>query len=169
MKKVLLFVTAFAIFTTSFGASGFSHLPKKATEVYLPIGNHMQISLMDFSKIGVKDYEKISGKHLSFFEKMSFKAGQKKLRKSIAEDGTVTNQKLLKMMSGEDHSVGFHLGGFALGFFLGLVGVLIAYIITGDRDVDRNRRKWAWIGFGVYVVLLVAFVAMILSLNPTVY
>jgi hypothetical protein len=156
MKKILLFIAAFAIFTTSFGSSGFSSRPKKATEIYLPIGKDMQISLMDFSQINVKDYEKLSGKHLNFFEKMSFKAGQKKLRKCFAADGTITNKKLLKSMSDGDHSVGFHLGGFALGFFLGLVGVLIAYIITGDNDVDRNRRKWAWIGFGTYVVLLIA-------------
>lgn len=158
MKKIALFIAALTIFTTSFAASGFSYMPKKATEIYLPIGKDIQISLMDFSQLSIKNYEKLSGKHLNFLEKMSFKAGQKKLRKSFAADGTVTNKKLLKMMSAEDHSVGFHLGGFALGFFLGLIGVLIAYIITGDNDVDRNRRKWAWIGFGIYVVLLAAIV-----------
>ncbi len=169
MKKILLFIAAFAIFTTSFGATGFSYAPKKATEIYLPIGKDMQISLMDFSQITVKDYEKLSGKHLNFFEKMSFKAGQKKLRKSFAADGTVTNKKLLKMMSADDHSVGFHLGGFALGFGLGLIGVLIAYIITGDHDVDRNRRKWAWIGLGVYVVLVVALIIAFLPRTGMVY
>lgn len=144
----------FTLYTASFASTGFTHVPKKATEIFLPIGKNMQISVMDLSEISIKDYEKVSGKHLNFFQKLSFKAAQKKLRNSIALDGTITNKKMVKAMSYGDHSVGFHLGGFALGFFLGLIGVLIAYIINGDPEVDRNRRKWAWIGFGVYVVLL---------------
>ncbi len=149
-----MLIAVFGLYTASFASTGFTSVPKKATQIYLPIGKNMQISLMDLSVISVKDYEKVSGKHLNFFQKLSFKAAQKKLRNSIAPDGTITNKKLTKAMIDGDHSVGFHLGGFALGFFLGLIGVLIAYIIKGDPDVDRNRRKWAWIGFGVYVVLL---------------
>jgi hypothetical protein len=161
MKKVLFLFLAFAIAITSLASSGISSLPKKATEIYLPITKDLKISLMDLSVIKVKDYEKLTGKHLNFFEKITFKAGQRKLRNSISADGTITNKKLLKAVSDGDHSVGFHLGGFALGFFLGLIGILIAYILKGDEDVDRNRRKWAWIGFGIYVVILVAFLLTI--------
>ena len=110
--------------------------------------------MMELSVIKVKDYEKLSGKHLNFLEKIAFKSAQKKLRNDISADGTITNKRLLNAMSPDDHSVGFHLGGFALGFLLGLIGVLIAYIIKGDEMVDKNRRKWAWIGFGIYVALL---------------
>ena len=59
-----------------------------------------------------------------------------------------------------DHSTGFHVGGFLLGFFLGLIGIVIAYVAGGDDDVKRNRAKWAWIGFGAYVVI---FLALLLS------
>jgi len=163
MKKLTMLIAVFSLYTASFASTGFTSVPKKASEIYLPIGKNMQISLMDLSVISIKDYEKVSGKHLNFFQKISFKATQKKLRNSIASDGTITNKKLMKAMIDGDHSVGFHLGGFALGFFLGLIGVLIAYIISGDPDVDRNRRKWAWIGFGVYVVLLLIVVAAFAS------
>lgn len=166
MKKVLFLFVAFAIFSTSFASSGFSSLPKKASDIYLPVGKDMRISLMDLSLIKVKDYEKISGNHLNFFERITFKAAQNKLRKSINEDGTVTNKKLLKAIADGDHSVGFHLGGFALGFLLGLIGVLLAYVIGGDEDVKRNRAKWAWIGLGVYVV---AIVIILLSIKVPVY
>ena len=47
---------------------------------------------------------------------------------------------------------GFHAGGFFLGLLLGLIGVLIAYLINDDKH--RNRVKWAWIGWGVIVVLV---------------
>lgn len=164
MKKVFTLLAAIALFATSFASSGFNlSSAKRASEVYLTINKNTQISLKDLSEIKIKDYEKLSGKHLNFFERMTFKAGQKKLRNSFAADGTITNKKLVRMMSPDDHSVGFHIGGFALGFFLGLIGVLIAYIIKGDEAVDRNRRKWAWIGFGVYVFLLAALVIAVTS------
>ena len=156
MKKVLSLFLAFALFTTSFASSGYSILTKRATEIYLPIGQSTTISLMDLSVIKVKDYENLSGKHLNFFQRIAFRAGQRKLRNSIAADGTVTNEKLLKAMSNGDPSTGFNIGWFALGLILGLIGVLLSYLINGDEDVKRNRHKWAWIGWGVWVIILVA-------------
>ncbi|MDQ6755946.1 MAG: hypothetical protein M3004_03340 [Bacteroidota bacterium] len=160
MKKLLLLLTAFCVFVNSFAAFEVKPVAKKATEIFLPIGNTGQkISLMDLSTINVKDFEKISGKHLNFFDRLSFKAGQKKLRNSIGADGTINNKKLLKFTDSDgDHSTGFHLGGFALGLLLGIIGVLLAYVIGGDEDVKRNRAKWAWIGFGIYVVVVVILV-----------
>jgi len=155
MKKAFLLLVAFALFATSFAASGYSSLPKKATEIYLPVGQNNQISLMELSTMKVKDYEQLSGKHLNLFQKLTFKAGQKKLRNSFSADGTITNKKLLKVVSSDGITSGFNIGWFALGFFLGLIGVLLSYLINGDEDVKRNRQKWAWIGFGVWVVILI--------------
>lgn len=153
MKKVFILLAAFAIVTTSFAATGFSYVPKKASEILLPIAPNAQISLKDLSVIKVKDYEKLSGKHLNFFERMSFKAGQKKLRNSIAADGTITNKKLLNAMSSGDPGTGFNIGWFAIGLLLGIIGVLLSYLINGDEAVKKNRQKWAWIGFGVVLVI----------------
>jgi hypothetical protein len=153
MKKVFILLTAFAIVTTSFASTGFSYVPKKASEILLSIAPNAQISLKDLSVIKVKDYEKLSGKHLNFFERMSFKAGQKKLRNSIASDGTITNKKLVNAMSNGDPATGFNIGWFAIGLFFGLIGVLLSYLINGDEAVKKNRQKWAWIGFGVVLVI----------------
>ena len=164
MKKLLIVLTALCIFTNTFASFEIKNFSKKTTEIYLPIGSTGQkISLMDLSTIDVKDFENISGRHLNFFDRLAFKAGQKKLRKSIDKDGSITNKKLLKAMSGGDHSTGFHIGGFALGFFLGAIGVLLAYVIGGDEDVKRNRAKWAWIGFGIFVVLYLALYLALLN------
>jgi hypothetical protein len=159
MKKIFILFVAFSIAATVFGTSGFSFLPKKASEVYLPVGSGGQkISLLDLTKIDVKSFETLSGRHLNFFDRFGFKLAQKKLRKSINADGTIDNKKLDKFLDEGDHTTGFHLGGFALGFLVGLIGVLIAYLINDENK--KNRVKWAWIGFCIglvlYIILIVA-------------
>ena len=154
MKKIIVLLAVFCFYTASFASTGFTSAPKNANQMYIPMGNNTRITLMDLSVMKVKDYEKLSGKHLNFFQKLAFKAEQKKLRNSISEDGTITNKKLANAFSSADGSLGFNIGWFALGFFFGLIGVLLSYIINGDPDVKRNRQKWAWIGLGVSVVIL---------------
>ena len=127
-----MLIAVFALYTASFASTGFTNVPKKANQIYLPIGKNMQISLMDLSVISIKDYEKVSGKHLNFFQKISFKAAQKQLRHSISSDGTITSNKLLKALSSDGITSGFNIGCFALGFFLGRIGVLLSYVINGD-------------------------------------
>ena len=125
-----------------------------AAEIFLPIGNTgKKISLLDFSKIKKYDLELLTGRKMKFFEGIAFKAGQKKLRHSINPDGTIENKKLGKFFSkragGEE---GFHAGGFFLGLILGVIGVLIAYLIKDEKK--RNRVKWAWIGWGIWIVIV---------------
>ena len=118
---------------------------------------------MQLSTIDVKDFGRISGRHLKFLDRLAFKAGQKKLRNSIAKDGTINKKRLTKLMGEGDHSTGFHLGGFALGFLLPIIGVLLAYAIGGNEDVKRNRAKWAWIGFGSFIVAVGAIALIVFS------
>ena len=155
MKKILVLLAVFSFYTASFASTGFTSVPKNANQMYIPIGNNSRISLMELSEMKVKDYEKLSGRHLNFFQKLTFKAGQKKLRNSISADGTITNKKLARSLAYGDSSLGFNIGWFALGLFLGLIGVLLSYVLNGDPDVKRNRQKWAWIGWGVWVVILI--------------
>lgn len=162
MKKLLLLFTAICFITSSFAAFEVKPVAKKASEIFLPVGQDKKISLMELSTITINDFEKLTGKHLNFFDRIGFKAGQKKLRKSISFDGTINNKRLMKFTDSEgDHSTGFHLGGFALGFFLGAIGVLIAYLSKSDEDVRRNRIKWAWIGLGAVVVIWLILVAIV--------
>jgi hypothetical protein len=162
MKKLLLLLTVFGIFLNSFAAFEIKPLAKKANEIFLPVGNTEQkISLQDLSTINVKDFETLSGRHLNFFDRLMFKAEQKKLKNSISSNGTINNKRLLKLMSDGDHSTGFHIGGFLLGFFLLPIGVLIAYLIGGDEDIRRNRVKWAWFGSGIAITILLGVLKLV--------
>lgn len=154
MKKLVTLLAAIAIFATAFSASEFSVPIKKADQVFLPINKDATISLKKFSEISIKNYEKLSGNDLNLFEKIQFKLVQKKIRKSIAPDGSITNEKLLDATSAVDSVNGFNAGWFILGLLLGLIGVLLSYLIKGDPDVKKNRQKWAWIGFGTWLVIL---------------
>ncbi len=163
MRKILLLATGVLFMLSSFASVTPSDLPKNASHLYIPIGaTGKKISLMELSVISVSDFEKLSGKKMGFMKKLSFKMGQKKLRKNIKEDGSLsekTYNKLTRFYGGES---GFHLGGFALGFFLGLIGLLLAYLVFND-DYKDNRVKWAWIGLGVVVLINLILIVFVLS------
>lgn len=155
MKKILiviLIVFGFNLYINAISSIPFD--PSNANTVYVSLNQKKQISLKDLSVISIKEYEIISGKKMNFFAKVNFKAGQRKLRNNISKDGTMTDKSYQKAMKIGDPSSGFHIGGFALGMLLGPIGVIVAYIIKGDEDVDRNRRKYAWAGFGIWVAML---------------
>lgn len=155
MRKITLLFTALCFVASSFAAFTLETPPLKASEVYITVGkNGEKISLMDLSRMKVKDLQELTGNKMKFFDKVGFKIAQKKLRESINNDGTFSQKKMQKYFKrASDGTTGFHIGGFALGFLLGLIGVLIAYLINDDKK--SNRTKWAWIGLGVVVVIFI--------------
>jgi len=151
MKKVIILFAFIASFssinsTTNSVPSSAAKPPLKADEVYLPVGKtgHL-ISLMDLSRISVKDFETLSGEKMKFSEKVQFKLSQRQLKKSINEDGTFSRKSIEKYLTKPPVGGGgvFSLGGLLLGLFLSLIGVLIAYLIGKD---NKSRIRWAWIG-----------------------
>ena len=86
-------------------------------------------------KMSVKDYEALTGKKMNFVERLAFKVEKKRFEKQLKRADASTE--------------GFNVGGFLLGFFLGLIGVLLAYIFSKDS----NLRKWSWIGLGTVVAI----------------
>ena len=151
MKKVIILLAFIAGFssvnsTTNLIPSSVVKPPLKADEVYLPVGKTGQlISLMDLSRISVKDFETLSGEKMKFSEKVQFKLSQRQLKKSINEDGTFSRKSIEKYLTKPPYGGGgvFSLTGLLLGLFLSLIGVLIAYLIGKD---NKSRIRWAWIG-----------------------
>jgi hypothetical protein len=159
MRKSLILFVSFLLLTGSFANVNSLAPGKKASEIFLPVGKSGQkISLQELSVISMKDLQNLTGKKMSFTEKMSFKAGQRQLRKNIHSDGTLDKGFVNKLQKAGDPTSGFHLGGFALGFLLFLIGVLIAYLINDDKK--SSRVKWAWIGAAISLVLWIVISAL---------
>jgi hypothetical protein len=161
MKKLYGLLFAFCLTAVAF-ASPNVLAPKKpskldANAIMIPVGEKGQtVSLMDLSRMKVKDLEAITGNKMKLVDKIGFIAAQKQLRNSINADGTISSKKLEKVAAKADGDSGFHLGGFALGFLLGLIGVLVAYLIKDDKK--RNRVKWAWLGLVAWIAIWLIFV-----------
>jgi len=158
MKKIIALLMGLFILTGAFASVDVINPPLKASEIFFPVGKTGQkISLLELSQISVKDFQALMGHKMDLFDRLSFKAAQKKVRNQINLDGTINGKKFEKLLTQHSGETGFHLGGFALGFLVGIIGVLIAYLIKDDYK--HNRVKWAWIGWGAWVVIWLILLA----------
>ena len=165
MRRTLFIGTALLFFSAAFAATNVELPVLKADQVLIPIGKTGQkISWAQLATINIADLQALTGRKMNFTERLNFRMAQKKIRKSIAADGTIKNKRVLKFFSktkGTAGKTGFHIGGFALGFLLGLIGIVIAYVI--NDDFKKNRVKWAWIGWGIFVVLYVGILILLIN------
>lgn len=160
MKKVLLLLAV--VFCVNLVSAAPSLVKPKKQKVYagdimIPLDETgTKISLLDLSKLTVKDAEMIRGKKMKLGEKIMFKATQRQLKKSIQPDGSFSDRQLAKKFKKAAVGGGFHLGGFALGFFLSAIGIIIALLI--DDELKRSRVKWSIIGAVISFALGIAFI-----------
>ncbi len=119
-----------------------------AVEIAAKIKKQQELAVMKMvSEMSVKDYEKMTGKKMNLIDRLSFKTLKSGFK---------------KMMKGNNDGTGFNIWGFLLGFYFGLFGVLICY-----TSKDRNFRKWAWIGFGVFgIILAIIILAILFAVIP---
>jgi len=155
MKKIIVFLGLIALFSSVHSTTTLIPATKalRADEIYLPVGTtgHL-ISLMDLSRINIKDFEALSGKKMKFSDKLNFKLGQRELKKSINADGSFNRKTIEKYLTRPaGPGGGFSLTGLLLGLLLSLIGVLIAYVIAGSDK--RSRVTWAWIGAAISFII----------------
>lgn len=159
MKRIFVLLLALSLQTISYATLTPAPPVLKASSVMVPLGNTgKKISLQELSVISAQDLEELTGKKMKWADRMTFKMAQRELRHSISADGTIENKKLQKLALKAEGGSGFHVGGFVLGLLIGLIGVLIAYLINDDKK--KARVKWAWIGWAVWVGLVILFYAL---------
>ena len=115
-------------------------------------------SIKKFSTMTFNEYETGLGHKASRLEKFAFERMQKKSVKMLDENGNLRSKYARKFNRMYEGSGGSFIGGFALGFFLGAIGLLLAYLAFKDGD-HKKRIKGAWWGFGVATILFVFLVA----------
>lgn len=163
MKKILLFLTVMLSVNILLASHLTTQPPKKvyASDILIPLGDEgIKISLLDISKLTIKEAEVLRNEKMKFSEKIAFKVAQRKLRQSINSDGSLNDRRLIKNLKkgNGDGEGGFHAGGFILGLLLGLIGVIIALLINDDKK--KSRIKWSLIGWGVWIaIVLIAYLA----------
>lgn len=160
MKKIILALLYLVFMTNTFATVDASRPTLKASEIFFSVATTgIKISLLELSQIKIKDVEQLTGNKMNFGDRIKFTVAQKKLRGYIAPDGFIDakalNKAFNKYQKREEGS--FNIGGFALGFLLGPIGVLIAYLINDDNKQSRVRS--AWKGFLAALVIALAIFA----------
>lgn len=115
-------------------------------------------SIKKFSTMTFIEYETMLGHKASRLEKFAFERMQKKSVKMLDENGNLRSKYERKFNSMYEGSGGSFFGGFALGFFLGAIGLLLAYVAFKDGG-QKKRITGAWWGFGVATILFIIVVA----------
>ncbi|HTM91355.1 MAG TPA: hypothetical protein VL095_02980 [Flavisolibacter sp.] len=152
MKKISLIILLFSLFQTTVVAS--SSLPgttpdPKANEVMIPlVGTSKLISLADYLNLTPQAYKQLTGKKLKLGQKIDLGVSKHFIKKMIRKDGTVDVQQMKK--KGFFSGWQWHWGGFALGFFFSLLGVIATLFFNDDYKWDRfwtalHTSIWLWL------------------------
>lgn len=163
MKKILsLLVVLFAAIITHAAILP----PSKGNDKNSEVTNGIE-TIKKFSTMTFNEYETMLGHKASKLEKFAFERMQKKSAKMLDENGNLQakyEKRFNKMYEGGD---GSFFGGFALGFLLGAIGLLLAYFAFKDGD-HKNRIKGAWWGFGAAAVLYIILIATLAAATAAV-
>lgn len=107
-----------------------------------PSKERTTITMNDIKTLSIKELEAKSGHKLTWKQKLGLKLAKNKLAKDAGEG-----------------SVGL---GFVLGFLLGLIGVLVAYLAFKE---EKKTIKGAWYGLlaslALALIIIVIFVAAV--------
>jgi hypothetical protein len=121
------------------------------TETVSPADALSKMDAKTFLLLTPAKYKEITGKKMTLKEKIGLKLAQRHVKKQLKKGKEVN---VAEAMRAEGN---FNWGAAALGFFLGLIGVLIVYLAF--KNDKETARKSAWIGLAVWIaVWLIIFV-----------
>ena len=152
LRSLPLFVVLILALTFITSPS-FALVSPSSKHTEMPPMNHSDVlakmKLEDFLSLTPKKYKELTGEKLSITQKISLKLAQKKMRQAIKENKMADEKIQGTALDTSD----FNIGGFILGLILPVIGLLIAYLID-----DEEVIKWAWIGFGIFLVFFLLFI-----------
>jgi hypothetical protein len=158
MRKLIIALLAIVLSISS-NAAGIISVPVDATD-NAKVGKSStvetvaQIDAKTFIALTPTKFSEITGQKMSFTQKVALKILQREVKKDLKKGREVNMAEVAKRAAGGS----FNWGAAALGFFLGLIGVLIVYLaFKNDKEV---ARKSAWIGFAVWVAIVLISVVL---------
>jgi hypothetical protein len=130
-----------------------SAIPPIKNDKAVPSASKDDMTLREVLELSPKQYSEITGEKLSFKDKLAFSFMKKELRKNKSLD---LDKKVDLKAAVSNSSGGFNIGGFIVGFLLGLIGVGLVYIFSDDSAARRS----SWKGFGAWVILILVLVSI---------
>ncbi len=157
MRKItiLLFAVAFAFSSNA----GIIFLPSNSTDnaktgKLSTVDILSQLDTKSFLALTPAKVAEMTGRKLTLNQKINLKLTQRLVKKELKKGHAVNMHEMAKRAD----SGSFNWGAAALGFFLGLIGVLIVYLaFKNDKEA---ARKAAWIGFAVWVAVALLIILL---------
>jgi hypothetical protein len=131
-------------------------------ETVLPLADSGKtVLLSDFIAMTSSDYKKMTGEKLGLKEWIGFKFVQYRLKRLIKTGQIAANIAVPVSKLQIKGDPGQHVGWFALGFFLGIYGLIISLVVNDNKRNDRI--KWTAIGLLSSIVLVLALIIAFIS------
>lgn len=153
MRKITILLLAVAFAFSS--NAGIIYVPSNSTDnaktgTLSTVDVLSQLDAKSFLALTPAKVAEMTGRKMTLNQKVNLKLTQRLVKKQLKKGNEVNMLEMAKRAG----SGSFNWGAAALGFFLGLIGILIVYLaFKNDKEV---ARKSGWIGFavGVAVALL---------------
>jgi steroid 5-alpha reductase family enzyme len=163
MRKIMILFLV-TIFSFSIVNAGMIYVPANSTDNAKSgkasvVNVFGQLDAKTFLSLTPAKVQEMTGTKLTLGQKVSLKIAQMQVKRQLKKGQDVNMVEMAKKAG--DGS--FNWGAAALGFFLGLIGVLIVYLAF--KNNKEAARKAAWIGLAVWVAVLIILLVSGVKLN----
>ena len=141
--KLITYVCLLAMTLLSIQSYAVTTNPTPPSEEYITVGEYVNLKF--------KDIKERSATKLNIKDRVEFMVTKKRLKKQLKK-GTISAETTLKV----DDQFQIDWGGFALGFLLGLIGLIIVAIAW--KKPKKNGVVSALIGMVAIAALYIIFV-----------
>ena len=123
-------------------------------EAIIPLpGTKKLITVQEYLKLTPQGFRELTGKKMNIGQRIDFTLSKHFLKKMIRKDGSF-DADLMKRR-GLLGNWQWHWGGFALGFFLSLLGPIVALFFNDDYKWDRFWTAFhtaLWVGLILIII-----------------